>query len=598
MTEGPCSLSQALARLDEAAPGVPLLGLGQTVFWDEPMKAGVALALQEIGSTRRFVAGAHDTDYFAKHGGTVARDRYVALGHNDTTTRDLWSAAGEFSRLLGSETVVTREALMAAGVRVRTIAQNRPGLLDEATEAWGWKGVVSTVEDHRVAAELPVRLVWPALEQTLLWAIRGTLETVRHQDPARAHEAADRLVRQACDLADEDPDQTLGVFYRRLLPVLYEFAAGRPVDIDTTATTELLRFNTATCGLPRFDLLRLFLNPETRPAAESAYNRAIEGSELYSLDRFGTGALPFDLVIPGAGRGTIRLGTRGAVIQTPKPRFLSFPRPIRTVEELAEAIERKFGPDCVLVGKAVALIGQLAREFVFVFHRGASGYVARSKVFHRLLAESGIGLRLHPLLRVEYNALDAMDACCSWVRLPAPFRRPFGADEICSKSFAQRWRTVAKEQRELLQRLASLRRPIDLIRFLDAEVGGAWRAIAQEYESLHAKAAALRAAIDHEREQRRALYQRLRELRLHRVETERRMGEHFRARIYGREPAEEDLRQRRAFAEEVRGTILEIDRLREEIRESLRRQDALAGSPEAQDTHERRRSIELEAELM
>ena len=598
MTEGPCSLPQALARLDQVAPGVPLLGLGQTVFWDEPMKAGVALALREIGSSRRFVAGVHDTDYFAKHGGSVAKERYVALGHNDTTTRDLWSAAGEFSRLLGSETVVTREALMAAGVRVRTIAQNRPGLLDEATEAWGWRGVVSTVEDHRVAAELPVRLVWPALEQTLLWAIRGTLETVRHEDPTHARELADLLVRRACDLADEDPNQTLGSFYRRLLPVLYEFAAGRPADIDTTATTELLRFNTQTCGLPRFDLLRLFVDPETRPAAERAYNRAIEGSELYTLDRFGTGAIPFDLVIPGAGRGTIRLGTRGAVIQTPKPRFLTFSKPIRSVEELAMAVERKFGPDCVLVGKAVALIGQLSREFVFVFHRGASGYVSRSKVFHRLLAESGLGLRLHPLLRVEYNALDSMDSCCSWIRLPEPFRRPFGACEICSKSFAQRWRVVAEEQRDLLRRLAELRRPIDLIRFLDSEVGGAWKAIAREYESLHAKAAAIRASIEAEREERRGLYRRLRELRLHRVETERRMGEHFRERIYGREPADEEIRRREAFAEEIRRTIDEIDRLREAVRESLRRQNAVARGPEAQETHERRRSIELEAELM
>ncbi|MCX7799564.1 MAG: hypothetical protein N2109_04395 [Fimbriimonadales bacterium] len=562
------------------------------------MKAGVALALKEIGSTRRFVAGAHDTDYFAKHGGSVSRERYVALGHNDTTTRDLWSAAGEFSRLLGSETVVTREALMAAGVRVRTIAQNRPGLLDEATEAWGWRGVVGTVEDHRVAAELPVGLVWPALERTLLWAIQGTLETVHHEDPSRAEELADRLVREACEIAEADPRQTLGQFYRRLLPMLYAFAAGRPVEIDTTATSELLRFNRSTCGQARFDLLRLFVDPRTRARAERAYDRAIEGSELYALARFGTGAIPFDLVIPGVGRGTIRLGNRGAVIQTPKPAFLSFPRRIGSVEELAEAIENKFGPDCVLVGKAVALIGQLAREFVFVFHRGASGYVSRSKAFHRLLADDGLGLDLHPLLRVEFNALDALDACCSWIRLPEPFRRPFGACEICSKSFAQRWREVAREQRALLAQLAGLRRPIDLIRFLDEEAGGAWRAIAREYESLHAKAAEIRRAIDAERAERRRLYELIRQLRLHRVETERRMGEHFRECIYGRKPTAEDAETRRAFAADIQRTIAEIDRLKAEARASRERQEAAARGSEAIATHERRRSIELEAELM
>lgn len=598
MTDGPCSLKEALLRLERSSPGAPLLALGQTVFWDEPMKAGVALALKEIGSSRRFVAGAHDTDYFAKHGGSVARERYVALGHNDTSTRDLWSAAGEFSRLLGSETVVTREALMSAGVRVRTIAQHRPGLLDEATEAWGWKGVVSTVEDHRVAAELPVGLVWPALERTLLWAVRATLETVRQEDPSRSEALADRLVREACEIADADPRQTLGQFYRRLLPVLYAFAAGRSVDVDTTATSELLRFNRSTCSLPRFDLLRLFVDPRTRTAAERAYDKAIEGTELYALARFGSGAIPFDLVIPGVGRGTIRLGNRGAVIHTPKPAFLSFPRPIQTVEELAEAVERKFGEGCVLVGKAVALIGQLAREFVFVFHRGASGYVSRSKVFHRLLAEAGLGLDLHPLLRVEFNALDALDACCSWIRLPDPFRRPFGACEICSKSFAQRWREVAREQRDLMTRLARLRRPIDLIRFLDEEAGGAWRAIAREYESLHAKADQIRRAIDAERAERKRIYRRIRELRLHRVETERRMGEHFRASIYGRDPAPEEAERRAGFAAEIRRTIAEIDRLKAEARVSLERQERIARGAEATATHDRRRSIELEAELM
>ncbi len=76
------------------------------------------------------------------------------------------------------------------------------------------------------------------------------------------------------------------------------------------------------------------------------------------------------------------------------------------------------------------------------------------------------------------------------------------------------------------------------------------------------------------------------------------MGEHFRERIYGREPADEEIRRREAFAEEIRRTIDEIDRLREAVRESLRRQNAVARGPEAQETHERRRSIELEAELM
>src|SRR5262249_9518277 len=154
---------------------------------------------------------------------------------------------------------------------------------------------------------------------------------------------------------------------------------------ETSRTTELLRFNTSTCNLPRFELVSLFVNQEYRAKAQLAYNEAVEGSGIFGLNRFGTGAIPFDLVIPGKGRGTIRLGTRGAVIETREPQFLSFKKPLKSLEELAAAVEAKFGPDCALIGKAVALIGMFAREFVFVFHEGASSYVSRSRAMHRKL---------------------------------------------------------------------------------------------------------------------------------------------------------------------------------------------------------------------
>ncbi len=60
------SVEKALRELQELAPNAPLLALGQTVFWDEPMKAGIVAAGRRLGFDRRFVAGVHDTDYFAK----------------------------------------------------------------------------------------------------------------------------------------------------------------------------------------------------------------------------------------------------------------------------------------------------------------------------------------------------------------------------------------------------------------------------------------------------------------------------------------------------------------------------------------------------
>src|SRR5258708_2443517 len=105
------------------------------------MKAGVAQAVRKSGGTRKFVAGVHDTDYFAIAHVLCGKRRFQAMAHNDTTTKDLWSAAGEFSALFGSETVVTRELLATGGLKFRRLTQARPTFLDEATEAWGWKGI-------------------------------------------------------------------------------------------------------------------------------------------------------------------------------------------------------------------------------------------------------------------------------------------------------------------------------------------------------------------------------------------------------------------------------------------------------------------------
>ena len=591
-------VKEVLERLESIAPDAPFLALGQTVFWDEPMKAGIALASRRQGYSRKFVAGVHDTDYFAKlPGSRHERGKFKAFAHNDTTTKGLWSAAGEFSTLFGSETVVSREILFQAGLKVERLRKARPDLLDEATEAWGWRGIVSLDDAPPVTAELPVMPVFAELRSTFDWALDGAVESLTGDSRALAEDLADELRAKLCDTLEEDPKATLAEYYKRLIPKFYNFVAGRAVDLETTSTTSLLKFNRSTATLPRFELLKLFVSRQSRDIACAAYNEAIHGTGLYEVARFGTGAIPFDLVVPGKGRGTIRIGNRGIVIQTRSPLFASIKKPIESVEELADIIERKFGPDCTLVGKAVSLVGMLASEFVFVFHEGASSYVKHSRTMHQILAKEGFPLKLNPILRVRYSVWDALQVSCSWLHLPEPFQGPFGAEEMCAPSFASRWQAVGAEQSQLLDKLGQLRSPIDLIRFLESSVGGSWSCLATEYEELHGELEKLKDRVDAFATARRKLYTEVKSLKAQRVELERSKGEHFRSKIFEREPSKEAMAKRAEFDEKIERTIQGIEGCRHQIRDLMRHQRVVAQEPEVLKIHERRRSIELEAEL-
>ncbi len=596
--EGLVRLDEALAQLDEVAPGVPLLALGQTVFWDEPMKAGLALMLRQRGSDRRFVAGIHDTDYFAKLAGAeVKPGHFRTVPHNDTTTRGLWSAAGEFSTLFGSETVITRHDLVAHGVRVESLRRTRPDFLDAATEAWGWRGIVSLDDAPPITSEVRVRNLLPELKRAFGEVLDQSVASIDVPERAIAADLADQLRALICDKAEDHMADSVSDYYRALLPDLYEFVAREKVEFEATATTELLRFNLQTVGLPRFDLFRLFVEPTTRDRACKAYDDAVQGSEIYTLDRFGTGALPFDLVIPGKGRGTVRLGTRGAVIQTRTPQFLSFKKPILTLEELALAVEAKFGPDCVLIGKAVTLIGMLAKEFVFAFHDGASGYVSRSRALHDNLEASGLPHACHPILRIRYETWDHLSAAKSWFKLPEPFVRAFGAEEICAPSFSSRWREVQKEQREVLEQIKQCRSPLQLIRYLEHEIGGSWNCLATDYDRMHNRLEELHAQIASLRAERYKIYGQIKAIKAQRAQLEQAKGDHFRAFIFEKRPTDADIAARESYSREIELLAHQTIELQAQIRSLLDDQTRLVSDPEVLNAHERRRTIEHEAEL-
>ncbi len=592
MSDSNCfSLKEAVRQVGLLTPESKLLALGQTVFWDEPMKAGLAIEAAKAGVG--FIAGVHDTDYFAKVSGQKdSKTKFKTLAHNDGTTRNLWSAAAEFSTLFGSETVITKEELLKAGLRFDRLSRSRAGFLDEATEAWGWRGIVSTDENAPITLEVPGDTLARELCNTLRWAIDDSVASMGDNYREAANAFGDEMNRVFCDVA-EAPNRNLAAIYRDLLKPLYSIVAGQELDFETSQTSELLRFNRSTINLPRFELLAKYVNHATRAEACGAYDEAVKDYPgLYELSRFGSGAIPFDLVVPGHGRGTIRLGNRGAVIATKKPLFLSYKKPLESLDELAGLIEAKFGPNCAIIGKAVTLIGMLGREFTFAFHDGASSYVKASRTLHQKL-----DFKVNSILRIKYQTWDALAEIETWFHLPKPFQTAFGGEEVCAPSFASRWRTVVTEQQDRLEQLGKIKKPGDLLAFLDQRVGGAWSSQANEYTQIHATLAELSKTIESAKRERRELYaaRYASGQKWQAIQTE--MGNHFRATIFEKTPSEADLEKRAQFSSQLDALRTERQALEVRYAELGNLEREAARSDAFMKVHKRRREIELESEL-
>lgn len=489
--------TEVLEALKRVAPEAPLLALGQTIFWDEPMKLALLKWLSDGDPSRRVLFGVHDTDYFARlrtsrlpHSAQLVDD-FALLPHNDGSTRALWSAAGEIAQLFGSETVPTLEMFAHYGGQVARVgdacAEGRGAFIDALTEAWGWRGLVARDPVPRPVCEVPLRAVAPALDALLEFGLAGSSQLLDDADArVRACDWIGRLQARVQQYAHAHPDRSLADLFMALYPELLQWLHGGalPDTVGFTRTTELLRLNTRTAGLPRFALVDAFVNPATRPLCEDAYNAAVADSPIYTLDEFGEGALPFDLLIPRVGRGTLLLTERYLVVLTPEPQIVRLPAPVRDVHALAQVVESRWGEGCTLVGKAITLVPMLAHEFVFVFNERGSPYLTRTAHFLRQLQAQGVEARVYPLVRLRYPTWDALDtAPCVNLRLPTHLARAFGEPTLCANLFAARWRIVIDEQRQLLEQLASVGSPRALMALLAEREGDYWRKRMATYEA-------------------------------------------------------------------------------------------------------------------
>ncbi len=528
------STVRAIRELHARFPQTPFLTLGQTVLWDEPTKAAFCRICEEIAPTAEIVAGVHDTDYFAKLPGLQNRaEKFALLPHNDGSTRGLWSAAGEISSLFGAEIVPTRHLLSENGVAFDRVAKRYPGgneaLLENETVAWGWRALVHTEARSLIAADVKLADIAPALREQLLWAIEESLQIV-------GRPSAENIAGQLLDWTNEysmaNPDATLSDLYRFLTPKLWKAVRGEGnCNLQTTTSLQLFRFNSQTCETPRFRFLDLFLQPQTRDVARRCYDDAVRGSGIYQLSQFGDGALPFDVVIPNRGRGTLRLHEGSLYIETETPVTLCQGCDCGSVAELAQVLEATFGPNVAIVGKAVSLISMLSAEFIFVFHEKASSYTSRTQIMNKCLREAGVALDLHPMLRIEYSTWNSLRAVQAEFKLPPHLARAFGTKTISAHKFAYSWKIVCDEQDALRNQLKECASPRELMKFLAARDADNWAQPLIEYSNA-------RQNLNNLREQTRQLETEIQSLRAQahevtaqasHIETEK--GEFWRAKI-------------------------------------------------------------------
>ncbi|MGO8703344.1 MAG: hypothetical protein ACLQVA_05950 [Candidatus Brocadiia bacterium] len=470
-------------ELDRVAPGAPLLALGQTPLWDEPMKAVVASAF-----ARPMIVGIHDLDYFSRVRSPLSRAAWQIVPRNDGTTRDAWIAAGEISALFGAEVWPTRQALAEAGVRLDRLLPEghaRQAMLDRITEAFGWRGIVGNGPDS-VVCDTPAREVEPALLELLEWASRGTQAVlVRPQDRKSVRATIACIAEAVKQFIAERPAGSVGELYTRMLRGFYEGFLPRsepqsgtesalPPNVTIAGARELLAFNRRTADLPRFQFAAHFLNEAESAACRAAYDVAAGESATARLAASGEGALPFDVYAPGRGRGTLRVGPAFVAVDFRQPVQWPLAEPVRDVRKLAEILEDALGGEVALLGKALVLPAMLSAEFVMVFAETGSAYLPRTQQMLAAMGEGGVRVRAHPILRMRLRTWDSLSVCGAALRLPEHLAQAFGKPALDCREFGRRWRSAVKEQQRLLRELKGVAGACDLVRYLADDQHAGW----------------------------------------------------------------------------------------------------------------------------
>ncbi|HEY3299036.1 MAG TPA: hypothetical protein VGK34_10305 [Armatimonadota bacterium] len=589
MSDSTTSFRQIASRLREEFPGVKLLALGQTIFWDEPMKAVLRRLLDEQYPEAVMAVGIHDADYFSRIPANLdLPEGWMLLPHNDGSTRDLWVATGEISTLFGSETVPSRDLLTSFGAQVDKIGRDyqggREALIETVTEAWGWRGLVHRDSTTEVSCCVPLKDVLPSLLDLLRWGFDHTIDSLAEPVQAElARREAKVLLREVEKYAEGHPDASIAQAFLDILPRIYGRLLGyQPANLELTRITELFNFNRATAGEPRFKLLGAFLDPATRVICQEAYDASIEGSDINTLDRFCEGAIPFDLVIPGTGRGTICLLDDRISIDLDEPVEIRVEKMPTTLDEFASIIEDRFGDGISLVGKALTLVLMMTSEFIFVLNEQGSSYVPYCEKMAGIIRAHGLDFSFFPILRIGYQTWDSLSACDAVFSLPGHLANAFQQSEMTSSEFADSWRSAVGVQQKLLDCLASCTSSEELLTGLAREHGGHWSDRVSEYREAITRIRELSERTEPMKEESVRLRDLSYQMKQDVQSMEAEKGEHFRREIKARRDRLFELESSgnngSPEAEQITAEIAEQEKIRAEMQSRIEkaREDAQA----------------------
>lgn len=509
-----------------------LFAFGQTPFWDEPMKAIVRRMLDAKHPEGRMIIGVHDADYFSRNAPGGPEGSFEIFPRNDNSTQTLWVASGEVSCLFGCEQVPRRMLFTEHGVQLEKLARayhgDKGAFIDAATEAWGWRGVARRGQREPAIADVPAHAVLPKLLEALEWAERESIKYL----PASLKEPSPSVVTTLMDemkrFAEEHPGCTLSDLFQHVLPLCYRAVLPHMGPMEVSSTSAMFRFNRSTACLPRFRPLQLFLDPATAAAAREAYDVAVSGAQIYDLSHFPPGAIPFDVLVPGRGRGTLCILDDHVLIEMGQSLALDCAERVKSVRALAEVIERHLGTDVVLIGKAVTFAAMISSEFVFLLNKEGSRYVAQTRAMVAELNARGIPLALNPVLRMEVDVWSALRTCEFPILLPRHLVSAFQAECVSAKEFGAQWKRAVRDQRRLLKTLRTMTSPEELMAFLAHTNKEHWLERMRQYVEahntllgIHCKAEQFRSQAEQHREESRTLRKQVQEL-------QRRKGEFFR----------------------------------------------------------------------